>query len=213
MGHLSRREKEKQSREAEIVSAAEKLFYIKGFEGTSMDEIAKVAQFTKRTVYQYFTNKEELFFTIVGKVFQQLLSYFERAMAEGETGFAKIRRSGLAYYQFFKDHPDGFRLLNSCRYIKIADPQSPVHQAMEQMEKSMFQMFIKAMETGKADGSIRSDLDATKSAYFVVSVSIGFLNLFSGTGYSFDQYYSLDKEEFILFGMDLLCDAIKAKVI
>lgn len=212
MDQLSRREKEKRTREAEIIAAAEKVFYVKGFDGASMDEVAKAAQFTKRTVYQYFTNKEELYFAIAIKGFKQLLSYFEAAIAKGETGFEKIRLSGLAYYQFYKDCPDAFRLLNHCRFTKIKAEESPIHQEMMVLEKMMFEMFTKAMESGKADGSIRSDLDARKGAYFVVSVSIGFLNMFSEAGMGFGQHYALDQEEFILFGLDLLCDAIRGKV-
>jgi AcrR family transcriptional regulator len=211
MNQLSRREKEKQTREAEIIDAAEKLFYEKGFEGTAMDEVAKTAQFTKRTIYQYFKNKEELYFAVARKVFQQLLSYFETAIAEGGTGFEKIHRSGLAYYQFFKDCPDAFRLLNYCRYIKTADAGSPVHQEMDDIESTMYQMFMAAIEAGKADGSIRTDLDPRKGAFYVVSVSIGFLNMFSEKENNFERHYDLDQEEFILFGLDLLCDAIRVR--
>jgi TetR/AcrR family transcriptional regulator len=211
MDHLSRREKERQVREAEIINAAEKVFYEKGFDGASMDEVAKEAQFTKRTVYQYFTNKDELYFTIAVKGFKQLLSYFEAAIEKGQNGFEKINLSGLAYYQFYKDFPDAFRLLNHCRFTKIKTEESPVHQEMMALENMMFEMFTKAMESGKADGSIRADLDARKGAYFVVSISIGFLNMFSEAGMGFGQRYALDQEEFILFGLDLLCDAIRGK--
>ena len=47
---LSRRERERLVRESEIIAAAEKLFIVKGFDNTTMDEIAKAAEFTKRTV-------------------------------------------------------------------------------------------------------------------------------------------------------------------
>jgi AcrR family transcriptional regulator len=61
---LSRKERERMTRESEILSAAEKLFTVKGFENTTMEEIAKLSEFTKRTVYQYFGSKENLFWPI-----------------------------------------------------------------------------------------------------------------------------------------------------
>lgn len=204
----SRREREKQSREAEIVAAAEKIFYRKGFDGASMDEVAKEAQFTKRTLYQYFVNKEDLYFAVALKGFKQLLACFEAAINGGNTGFDKIRLSGLAYYQFYKDFPDAFRLLNRCRLVK--EDISNYHQAILQMEQSMFQMFAAAIEKGKADGSIRVDLDAIKGAYFVVTVSIGFLNMVVESGKAFEEYFGLNQEDFVLFTLDLLCDAIRA---
>lgn len=51
MENLTRREREKLIREEEILSAAEKIFCEKGYDSASMDEIAIVAQFTKRTIY------------------------------------------------------------------------------------------------------------------------------------------------------------------
>jgi AcrR family transcriptional regulator len=58
---LSRKERERKVRENEIIQAAEKILKTKGYNDTSMDEIAKEAQFTKRTLYQYFQNKEDLY--------------------------------------------------------------------------------------------------------------------------------------------------------
>jgi AcrR family transcriptional regulator len=209
MAQGTRREKEKQVREAEIVAAAEGIFYQKGLDGASMDEVAQAAQFTKRTIYQYFPSKEELYLAVALKGFHLLMTYFEAAIAAGATGFEKIQRSGQAYYQFYKDHPDSFRLINHCKYLK-AGAESPNHQAMLDLEGQMFQKFAAAIETGKQDGSIRSDLEPMKGAYFVVSVSIGFLQLLTGTGEKmFMEHYGVEREEFIRFSFDLLCDAIR----
>lgn len=45
----------------QIIEAARKLFNKYGFKKVSMDEIAREAGVTKRTVYMYFSSKEELF--------------------------------------------------------------------------------------------------------------------------------------------------------
>lgn len=45
----------------QIINSARKLFNTKGFKKVSMDEIAKEANVTKRTVYAYFPSKEKLF--------------------------------------------------------------------------------------------------------------------------------------------------------
>ncbi len=44
-----------------ILSAASQLFMENGFDGTSMDEVAKRAGVSKQTVYSHFANKEQLF--------------------------------------------------------------------------------------------------------------------------------------------------------
>ncbi|HZT95866.1 MAG TPA: TetR/AcrR family transcriptional regulator [Chloroflexota bacterium] len=48
-----------------IMEAATALFLDKGYDGTSVDEIAAVAEVSKRTVYQHFADKEGLFTEII----------------------------------------------------------------------------------------------------------------------------------------------------
>jgi TetR/AcrR family transcriptional repressor of mexJK operon len=49
------------AKEAAIIGAARKTFLVHGYDGASMDEIALAAQVSKRTVYNRFRSKEELF--------------------------------------------------------------------------------------------------------------------------------------------------------
>ncbi|MEV2276824.1 TetR/AcrR family transcriptional regulator [Nocardiopsis sp. NPDC049922] len=48
-----------------IVTAATEVFMAKGYPGTSMDDIAKLAAVSKQTVYKHFTDKEKLFSEVV----------------------------------------------------------------------------------------------------------------------------------------------------
>lgn len=48
-----------------IVAAAEKLFLDKGFEGASLDEVARLANASKATIYAYYKNKVGLFRAII----------------------------------------------------------------------------------------------------------------------------------------------------
>jgi TetR/AcrR family transcriptional regulator, mexJK operon transcriptional repressor len=48
-----------------IRDAAARLFLEKGYQGTSMDDIAAAAQVSKQTIYTHFSNKQELFADLV----------------------------------------------------------------------------------------------------------------------------------------------------
>lgn len=52
-------------RRAQLIRAAEKLFRRKGYEGTSVDQIARAARLTKGAVYFHFGSKEELFIEVI----------------------------------------------------------------------------------------------------------------------------------------------------
>lgn len=61
----SRKEKAAEQRRAEILKAAGDIFMRKGYEATTMPEIAKSAGVAAGTIYLYFPSKRELFITVV----------------------------------------------------------------------------------------------------------------------------------------------------
>jgi TetR/AcrR family transcriptional regulator of autoinduction and epiphytic fitness len=58
---MSRKQRDTSKKRAEIVAAAIQAFQAEGYDNTSMDRIAEVAGASKRTVYNHFPSKEELF--------------------------------------------------------------------------------------------------------------------------------------------------------
>jgi AcrR family transcriptional regulator len=62
---LSRKRREYLTRRADILSVAEKVFAAKGFYGSTMDEIAKRAEFGTGSLYKYFRGKKDLYFSLI----------------------------------------------------------------------------------------------------------------------------------------------------
>lgn len=67
---LSRKEREKFFRKQEIQLAAAKLFAEKGFNNTTLEDIAASAEFGIGTIYNYFQSKEEIFRSIIQSFFE-----------------------------------------------------------------------------------------------------------------------------------------------
>ncbi len=61
----SRKEREREFHRRFILERAVSLFAEHGFEATTMDMIAEAAEVSKGTVYNYFSNKQELFRTLI----------------------------------------------------------------------------------------------------------------------------------------------------
>ena len=84
---MGTREERSASKRAEIVAAARKVFTTHGYLGTSMDAVAAEAGASKRTVYQYFADKEELFATVVLETVDRGYEFFRPhilSLAEAE---------------------------------------------------------------------------------------------------------------------------------
>lgn len=65
-------------KEEQIVKSARELFGRYGYKKVSMDEIAKNASVTKRTVYKYFSSKEELLKYFIAEEVEQMKKIVER---------------------------------------------------------------------------------------------------------------------------------------
>ncbi len=102
MAELSRKDRERQTRERAIIDAAERIFCSRGFEEASMDEIAASAEFTKRTVYQYFTSKEDLYFAVVLKGYRQMEAFIGEHMKEASRGWDKLESMLAGMYRFHR---------------------------------------------------------------------------------------------------------------
>ena len=108
----SRKEREKAQRRKEIIDAAEKLFFEKGYDNVSMNDISKVVELSKATLYLYFENKEELFFAIVLRGTRILNAMIRKAVEAAENGIEKVTAFRTAYHEFTKDYPDYIHIYN-----------------------------------------------------------------------------------------------------
>ena len=60
-----KREIKRERKREKILNAAAELFSNKNYHEVMMDDVAKLISVAKGTVYNYFTSKEELYFTIM----------------------------------------------------------------------------------------------------------------------------------------------------
>jgi AcrR family transcriptional regulator len=215
MKKLSRRERERIAREKEIVDAAVKLFLKQGFENTSMDEIAKESEFTKRTVYQYFLNKEDLFFAVVLQGFRIVDRHIKKAGKKGRNGAEQLTIAINDYYSFSKEHSELFVLMNYVNFVGRADEKepSPYKKKWFAVMETIFSEVVAMIRRGKEDGSMRKNLDEGMTAYAMVFLFSGFFLTFLTAGKLFSDKFNLDSKEFARFIIDLLTDSVKIPAI
>ncbi len=99
---MTRKEKERLFRRQQIIDASVKLFASKGFNLTTLDEIATSSEFGKGTIYNYFKSKEEIYSAIVEDVSQNLKKIIQIADKEAGSAsdFVKLYTAGLFNYCF-----------------------------------------------------------------------------------------------------------------
>lgn len=111
MAVTARRLREKEARRQQILESARDLFFEKGFEGTTIDEIAERSELSKGAIYLYFPSKEEIYFTLM----EEGSNILHDMLAKGAQGKlpadSLLRRIGHAYFNFYREYPGYFRML------------------------------------------------------------------------------------------------------
>jgi AcrR family transcriptional regulator len=105
----SRRERERSARRREILEAARKVFAARGYEGSTLDEVAREAEFAKGTLYSYFDSKAELFAQLVAYEFDDVFTQAKEALAREEEAAAAARAVIRVFLEFFESRADFFR--------------------------------------------------------------------------------------------------------
>jgi AcrR family transcriptional regulator len=99
-------------RRARIVAAALEAFASRGYEGTSMGEIAAAAGVTRTVLYDHFTSKQALFLTLLEEQNEELIDHVAgRILGEGTTE-ERMRETIDATFSFVREHPFAWRMLH-----------------------------------------------------------------------------------------------------
>jgi AcrR family transcriptional regulator len=101
--HIERRE--------QLLGVAKKIFAERGFQSTTMDDIAKEAGFTKPILYQFFQSKTELYKEIVEDIATSMIHSLSKAVNSAEAPRAKIEVAFRVYFDMVVSDTDAFRIL------------------------------------------------------------------------------------------------------
>jgi TetR/AcrR family transcriptional regulator len=161
MGIAERKEREKQLRREEIVTAAEKVFFSKGFDLSTMDDVAEEAELSKGTLYLYFKSKEDLHMAVARKSIRILRAITLKA-TEGEgNALQKLGRMGRATVEFSRTDPDRMRSIMTLEEIEpqalsitAADLQNMIYK------ESTVGTVMQLVELGVEEKVIRADVPA-----------------------------------------------------
>lgn len=159
MGIAERKEREKQQRREEIIQAAENVFFTKGFDQSTMDDIAEEAELSKGTLYLYFKSKEDLHMAVAHKAVFMLQSFMKGIEESDTTAFEKLvqmGRNSVEFYRKFPNHMKSIMLLEGFEFQQVSYSENQVRDVIYQ--ESPVGMVIRIVEQGVKEKLIRDDI-------------------------------------------------------
>lgn len=159
---LQRRQQHHDLSRAQLLDAAEEVFGRRGFHGTTLKEIAELAEFSVGSVYSFFSSKEDLFQQIFLRRGEDFMPGMRAAAARDVS--ARQALSDLVAYQvgFFRMHPPFGRL-----YLRVTggapmsadgreDEVATADQAMAANYAEAMRLQAEVFRRGQAAGEFRA---------------------------------------------------------
>ncbi len=204
MGIAERKERERLKRRTDIVDAAEKIFFTRGVENSTMDEVAAEAELSKGTLYLYFKSRDDLQFAIFMRGTDILMKMMREEISKENDGYTNLVSLAGSFIRFARGYPDYFNFFmhfesNRMGELNVSEEQIQVYLK----EQSPLALVSEQVLQGIADKSLRDDLPPEVFSATLWSQMLGVLLVLKNKADLY-EIFDLKAEEIIQTHLELV---------
>ncbi|MFE3191756.1 TetR/AcrR family transcriptional regulator [Nocardia sp. NPDC059240] len=107
-------------RRQQLIEIGRALFAERGYDATSIEEIAARAQVSKPVVYEHFGGKEGLYAVVVDREMSMLLAMITASLSNNRSR-VRLEQVALALLTYMEERTDGFRILMRDQPVSAAE--------------------------------------------------------------------------------------------
>ncbi len=127
------------------------VFAKRGFEAPTMADLADACSCERRTLYRYFSSKEEFFWGAAERAYKQLVDRFLLVFQVWEsarlTAAARVLSWGITYFEYSLEQPRAFRLIMMAREQSVASATDPAAAIDPQASSSQSEAMKASMQS------------------------------------------------------------------
>ena len=144
-----------QDRYDAILDAAKAIFADKGFEATSIADIARAAEISDGLVYRYFRNKRELLFEVLRKFYERILLDLETQVFKRDSFAARLETLIRRHLEVFVSDTDLCRLFIS----EVRTASDYQGSSIQELNRLYTSVLIRIVKNAVKTGEVRSDVN------------------------------------------------------
>jgi len=170
------REKNKEISKTNIIEVSRDLFLNRGYAQTNMADIAEIAKISRKTLYRYFSSKEEIAMEIELEVFKTFVGIQEEIVKNIQgNGYEKLSQYLEKLDVLVDDLSQLIRLTGMFDYYLVGEyPNESSQNDFMKLIGKVDEPFIQFLNEGVNDGSIKVDIEIS---YLARTISNSFLAL------------------------------------
>jgi TetR/AcrR family transcriptional regulator len=152
-----------------ILLEATRLFAARGFEGTSLQDVADAVGVKKQSVLHHFPSKEEVRRAVLERLLARWNDVLPRLlMASQASGLEKFEAVTSELFEFFATEPDRARLIMR----ELLDRPGEMRVLAESFVRPWVVVVTQYIEMGQKAGQIRADVDSEAYVLAMASMSL-----------------------------------------
>ena len=189
-----------------ILMAAEELFEKKGYEATSVDEIASKTVVSKTTLYAYFDSKDLIWDALVCRYMEKLLSDARKA-ADGESSF-EDRYYSLCFdiASKFEEHPVIYR--GTLGKISM-DMDKEIYKKIYDVGEATNEAIADFVRSGIKEDAVRKDIDIYPAVIMMWSSISGIILMANDKEEYLKMRFQMSKEDYLKKAFTMLLEGVK----
>lgn len=152
----TRKQRELLQREELILNTAQSIIHEHGYTHLSMDRVAEATEYSKGTIYNHFSSKEDLVCSLCCRSIKNLIDIFERAYQYQGSTREKYSAIGIGYSLYHQLHPMDSQNIqtvkNNAVREKVSEEKLAEMQSLEQQITKIAQSIVQdAIDCGDLD--------------------------------------------------------------
>lgn len=192
-----------------ISGVADRLFAEKGMEKTTMDDIAKEAEYSKATLYVYFKSKDEIFHYITLKGMQMLHDKFARVLETQQGAIDQYLEICKALGAFYEEYPVYFQsMLETIASDTESRLRSETLEAIYQAGELLNGYIESLIHKGIEEEVFKKELPSLPTGMVFWASLSGIVSLAGKKRDYISQSTGMTREDFMDFGFKMLLQSI-----
>ena len=219
MGRENKREEIAALHREQIMRAAETLFSEKGFEMTTIEDISKASEYSRRTIYAYYESKDDILHHIIEKGLLLLKDEIESAI-QGNTvqGSAiqcseefvvKYKAICLAMIRYQTECPHSLDNVVKAKpeMLNLENVSDTVKHILD-LGTEINELLAAFIENGKKNRIVRQEVVPMMTVYILWSSMTSFITLAQTKGTFIGKQFDISEEDFYEYGFKQIINSI-----
>ena len=174
MGTITRKQREIREREQLLLKVARKMLIEQGYSGLSMDQLAEATEYSKGTIYQHFSTKEDLVTALAIESMERRVELFLRAEKFVGRSRERMLAIGVADEIFSRLETHHYRSEFIIKLANLGDRASTERkEALDRLESACFGSVVRIVQSGIDQGELPKEIDPRELVYSVFTMALG----------------------------------------